>query len=110
MSRTRNDIVPALIDPPGPFDSLEEWLAYRASLAESFGDHLAIDPFLREADLHIARLRAIPDPNPTMTAADRERLNKMSPGHRRLIVSVMEHHQTLTFDEAIEALEFFGGL
>jgi hypothetical protein len=48
---------PALIDPPiAPYASLEEWLAYRASLDRL--DVPSLGPHKREAAREIARLRA----------------------------------------------------
>jgi hypothetical protein len=49
-----NPLCPALIDPPGPYASLQEWLAYRDDLRRSNLPGLA--PFIREADANIARL------------------------------------------------------
>lgn len=46
----------ALIDPPGPYAPLQEWLDYRAELAAS--GLAALAPYLGEADRAIARLRA----------------------------------------------------
>ena len=46
----------ALIDPPGYFASLQEWLDFRAELRRSGLPGIA--PFLRAADAAIARLRA----------------------------------------------------
>jgi len=47
---------PALIDPPGPYAPLSEWLAYRASLNRLKLPGLA--PYKAQADRHIKRLRA----------------------------------------------------
>ena len=51
---TRKFVVPALIDPPGPYAPLEEWLEYRAELARM--DVPGLAPFIREANPYIARL------------------------------------------------------
>jgi hypothetical protein len=46
--------VPALIDPPGPFAPVEEWIEYRNELARS--NIPGVAPYIREADREIARL------------------------------------------------------
>jgi hypothetical protein len=51
---TRKFVVPALIDPPGPYATREEWLEYRDDLRRSSLPGLG--PFIREADRNIARL------------------------------------------------------
>ena len=50
-----SSLCPALIDPPGRWAVVEEWLAYRDELARSGIPNIA--PFVREADMMIARLR-----------------------------------------------------
>jgi hypothetical protein len=46
---------PALIDPPGAFAPLEEWIEFRDQLRQSGIPRIA--SILRETDRHIARLR-----------------------------------------------------
>jgi hypothetical protein len=50
---TRKFVVPALIDPPGPYAPLAEWLDYRDELQDM--DLPGLAPFIREADANIAR-------------------------------------------------------
>ena len=52
---TRNFVVPALIDPPGPFASSEEWIEFRDDLRRL--DVRGLAPFIREANANIARLQ-----------------------------------------------------
>jgi hypothetical protein len=49
-----NSKTPAFIDPPY-YGDLTEWLAYREELLRS--DLPGLAPFIREADVNIARLR-----------------------------------------------------
>jgi hypothetical protein len=49
-----NSKTPALIDPPGLYASLQEWLDYRDDLRRS--NLPGLKPFIREADANIARL------------------------------------------------------
>jgi hypothetical protein len=48
-----NSKTPALIDPPGPYAPLEEWINYRDELARS--DLPGLAPFIREANANIGR-------------------------------------------------------
>jgi len=58
--KDRSIIAPALIDPPMPDATLEEWQQYYAELLRL--DVPGLGPFLREAELNIARLsRAFKD-------------------------------------------------
>jgi hypothetical protein len=50
---TRKFVVPAFIDPPGPYAPLEEWLEYREPLRRL--DVPGLAPFIREATANIAR-------------------------------------------------------
>ena len=49
-----NPKCPALIDPPGPYALLAEWLEYREELRRM--DVPGLAPFICEADAVIARL------------------------------------------------------
>jgi hypothetical protein len=51
-------LVPALIDPPGPYAPLEEGILFRDSLARL--DVPGLRPFIREADRNIAHLTTHP--------------------------------------------------
>jgi hypothetical protein len=53
-----NPSCPAFIDPPGPYATLDEWLAYLADLQRL--DVPGLRPFIREAEANIARLRRRP--------------------------------------------------
>jgi hypothetical protein len=53
-----NSKCPALIDPPGPYAPLEEWIEYREGLRRMNVPGLA--PFIRQAEAMIARLRRAP--------------------------------------------------
>ena len=52
-----DDVIPGLIDPPGEFAPLPEWLAYRAELDRL--DWPGLAPYKASADRNIARLREI---------------------------------------------------
>jgi SPP1 gp7 family putative phage head morphogenesis protein len=52
--KAQSAAVPALIDPPGPYASLEEWQQYRAELERM--DVPGLAPFIRQADANVARL------------------------------------------------------
>ena len=53
-----NPATPALIDPPGPYATLQEWLDYRQELRRMNVPATAVGlkPFIDEADENIARL------------------------------------------------------